>query len=955
MNDTIQNLITESFDKVSKDHIFMEQCGKTVTAAELKCRYMRIASAMNAMGISKGTPVALVISDRIKMIEAILGTIMAGCCFVPVETDFPQDTVSNMLVTAGVKHVLTDLDDDRYLDVFEKLSADVSRVDSLPEGKDVDAVFLRETDPNGPIYIYFTSGTTGKPKGIIGRNRGLAHFIEWEASTIGESAVSVSQLTSPCHDPFLRDIFLAIKTGGKICIPEGKSTILDGKKLATWMKDSKIQVLHCTPSVLNHMLSSIDGSLGLPDLRFAFLAGEKVVPQLVKKWFSTVKSNAKLMNLYGPTETTLAKFCYEINPSDSDREMIPLGKPIPGATAYILKDNMQLCEKGEKGEIYICTEFRSLGYIGDDELNRTSFVPNPFEEGTVMYKTGDMGRLLEDGNTEFLGRSDGQVKIRGNRVELGAIEARILEMDGVRECALVFNDDDPGNAYIAAYIASDREYQKNDVVAFLKIGMPEYMIPTYIVFLEKLPLNNNMKLDKKQLPDPRLTEEEADYSEFNETQRKLAEACAEILGIKSVSLDDNFFTLGGTSLKIMTLISRVYELFCAELSLEDVFFSESIEALAEVIDNKRNDGANESEVENGLYTTEVYGQKKSSGYRYTIANGGRNRNRIEGIDPFNEVFYRSCVYNSVFAVMGYYGAKILPVFTNDVILYCSADKLDGLEKMNYIEKESLENVLLGQGIELKVRDVSGDILQEIISCIDKGHPVIVGIDCFYETIRSEFYQKANWSHNVLVYGYDNDTQEMCVIEHSGINNLDYRERRISYLDLDFAYHSNRSKFSGMEQGRYFMEFSFAGERCEESDGVCCERYLEHLGLHWEEIKKNQEVLPGIYGYLRERTGDLETVSQNSSKMISILDGIIEAKNAQIYLYQLLSDTDKRFEKPIEVLTGIVKKWKLIRNVIYRSVLTSVYSAESFENALGKCSEITELENELCISLEKMLK
>lgn len=955
MKDTIQNLITESFEKVPENHIFIEQCQKTVTAAELKRSCLKTAAAIRNMGISEGTPVALVITDRIKMIEAILGTIMAGCCFVPVETDFPQDTVSDMLTGAGVKNVLTDVEDDRYKEVFEKLRVNVCSMDSLTGAPAGDGFPLQKADSNGPIYIYFTSGTTGKPKGIIGRNRGLVQFIEWEASKIGECAVNVSQLTSPCHDPFLRDIFLALKTGGKICIPEGKSVILDGKRLATWLKDSKVQVLHCTPSVLNHMLSSIDGEISLTALRFVFLAGEKVVPQLVKKWFSLVQSDAKLMNLYGPTETTLAKFCYEINPLDSEKEIIPLGKPIDKTTAYVLDENRQLCKTGEKGEIYICTEFRSLGYLGDDELNRTKFVNNPFENGTIMYKTGDMGRLLADGNMEFLGRSDGQVKIRGNRVELGYIEGRILEMDGIRECALVFNDDDPGNAYIAAYIASDREYRKNDVVDFLKDIVPEYMIPTYVVFMEKLPLNNNMKLDRKQLPDPRSAEPEADYSEFSETQRKLAEACAEILGIKSVHLDDNFFTLGGTSLKVMTLISRVYELFCAELSLEDVFFSESIEALAEVIDNKRSDGADANDVENGRYTTEDYEEKQNSGYRYAIAEDGRRQNSIEGIVPFNEVFYRSCIYNSVFAVMGYYGASVLPVFTNDVILYHSADQLEGLEKMNYIEKESLENLLYGQGIRLQVRDVCTNVIQEIISCIDKGHPVIVGIDCFFETIRSEFYKKANWSHNVLVYGYDNDTQEMCVIEHSGINNLDYRERRISYLDIDFAYHSNRSKFSGMEQGRYFMEFSSDGKTYSEPVAVSCERYLGQLGQHMEEIEKNQEVLPGIYEYIYERTGDWEAVSKNSEKLIRILDGIIEAKNAQMYLYKKLSDTDERLEKPIELLTGIVKKWKLIRNVIYRSVLTSAYSAESFEGALGKYGEISSLENELCVCLEKMLK
>ncbi len=954
---TIQELIRNGLNAVSDNHVYIRQKDRAVTALELKKDSHRIMRALIDKGAAVHDSVAVYADERIEMIKGMLGVLEAACVFVPIEGDYPAEMIRDMLEIAKVKCVLTD---DGCYDKALKLRCDSCEILSLnrilADKEEADEEPNIDYDPEDPIYVYFTSGTTGKPKAILGKNKSLVHFAEWEGQKINKNGVSVSQITSPCHDPFLRDIFTTLFLQGKICIPADKNTVLDGRLLAEWVKEAKVNILHCTPGIVNHLLNSVTGKLDLPDLNYVFMAGEKINPKLLQKWYELTSGNARLVSLYGPTETTLAKLCYDIAPDDIKAEIVPLGKPIDDTDVYICDEKMDICDAGQEGEIVISTEYATYGYLNNDRLNETLFIKDRKYPGRIMYKTGDMGRVNSDGNIEFLGRKDGQIKIRGNRVELNFVESKILEMPGVKECVLLFNDETLGKEYIAAYVVGEKQCSKADIIDWLKTKVPSYMFPTYIVFMDKLPLNKNMKVDRKNLPDPVTATETqnevlSETEELTATEEKLIEACKEILDTATVLPSDNFFALGGSSLNVMTLISRIYDDFQAEISLEEIFDSFSLADLAKVIDSKASTDTQFADSVSTGFSRFDYLEKKKAGYVFEVKTGGKTSNVIEGIAPFNDIFYRSCIYNSIFSVANFFGLNILPILTNDVVLYRPAEKLTPYEKMDFIEEKTIESVLRDGGVELKRYEVKDNVIQHIIDAIDSGKPVIVGVDCFYESIRTEFYLKENWPHNILVYGYDNATREMIVMEHTGINNLDYHEQRLSYLDLEYAYQSNRIKYPKSEDGRYYLECSKASENVGAKSEDFFGQYRETIKEHMKDIRVNLKELPRLIEYIEDSMPSDKTLADNRTWIARLLDAIVEAKKAQSYLLEKINAGNSEGERaPGILMDKILKRWKYARNALYKSIYSGEYDSEMMEDALNGLSDVKNLENDFYDSL-----
>ncbi len=959
---TMQELINGGFGTLSEEHVLIRYRKKKVTASELNTRSRSIMRRIRMEKLYKNTPIALLMEDRIELIAGIIGILEAACVFVPLETNLPVPVIKEMLRIAKVQVVLMDDHYEKYNDIFEELKIRVINVQTSQPIAPIDLsdesdMFDQDLyDPEDPIYIYFTSGTTNNPKAILGRNKGLAHFIQWESGKVGHIKAKISQLTSPCHDPFLRDIFLAINLGGTICIPDSRNVLLDGRILIDWIRDSEINIVHCTPSLFHHMVKTMDKPMEFPELQYIFLAGEKINPQDIKKWFQRASGKFHLENLYGPTETTLAKLCHDISSEDGNLHNIPIGRPIDGTEAFIFNESMQICDVEEIGEICISTPYRSLGYIDNEEMNKAVFVSNPLSEdkNDIIYKTGDLGCRLADGNIKFIGRRDNQVKIRGNRVELGYIEHRILEMEHIKECVAVFNADEPGNEYIAVYIVSETPCTKGQVINFLKVRMPDYMLPTHIVFMDVLPLNNNMKINKKALPDPRCVQEETIVDPHNDIESKLVVILQNILNVKQISITDSFFVLGLTSLAVMSLISQVFSEFQVEISLEDVFNSPSLEEFSGLIE-ERLQSAEEENCDSEMrarYSIQEYDKYSKENYRYVLPLMETRENKLKGIQPFNEVFYQSCVSNSLFSVINYYGADLLPLFVNDIILYASANDMDVSGNIEYHELDSMENILKSMGIGANIVEKNDNVIMDLIQSIDKQRPVIIGVDCFFESIRPEHYKKSNWPHNLLVYGYNNEKQEMIVLEHTGVNNLDYHEQKISYVDLDFAYHNNLLKFRNFEKGIHYMEFYKISDYRQQGANVYFKQYRNNIINHMDEILLNLNNLPDIIYYLKQCTVNLDQIKKNSVNMIHLLDSIIEAKYAQIYLFNQFSEYDAELQKGSKYFKSIAKTWKLIRNVIYRSTLCNERSSESYENAFDKSGEIYDNERQFYSWLNK---
>ena len=308
-------------------------------------------------------------------------------------------------------------------------------INTTDEDSDIQDVVYYGDDK---IYIYFTSGTTGVPKAILGKNESLLQFLLWEIKEfLLDESLKASQLTSASHDPYLRDVFVPLLSGGTICIPDDDG-FLRPDKLSAWLDNLNITLIHCTPSVFNIICSYRISSDKFSNLKYILLAGEKLKPWILKPWYEIFGDRIQIVNLYGPTETTLAKLFYRVKPADVNLESIPIGKPIDLCKVIIMDNQMN---KSDYGEIYIRTQYMSLGYYKQPEETANSFIQNPFvEQKDIIYKTGDIGRLLHDGNIVFCGRNDKQVKLRGIRIELDEIEKRVLEFDGIVNCLVEYKE-----------------------------------------------------------------------------------------------------------------------------------------------------------------------------------------------------------------------------------------------------------------------------------------------------------------------------------------------------------------------------------------------------------------------------------------------------------------------------------------------------------------------------------
>ncbi|HET7177425.1 MAG TPA: amino acid adenylation domain-containing protein, partial [Solirubrobacterales bacterium] len=570
----------------------IERAGRRMSYAELMARAQGLAGRLLAAGEPRGMRVAILAEDPLEVIPATLAALAAGGVFVPFDPLLPERRLEWMVEEIAPAWLLVE---PGFAALGERLAA-------LPAGPRLLALDEAAAagpaapevahDPDDPCYVFFTSGSTGKPKGILGRLKGLDHFIRWEIDAFGLGpGVRVSQLTTPAHDPFLRDVFVPLCAGGTVCVPPDRVARLEPRQLAAWLHDADVHLVHCVPSLFRTLLDERLGPELFPGLRWILLAGEPLLPADVRRWMEVFGERIELVNVYGPTETTLAKLFHRVRREDCDRPVIPIGRPIRGARAVLVDDAGKICPPGVVGEIYLRTPYRSLGYFRRPELTREVFVPNPFSDDPedVVYKTGDLGRVRDDGAIELLGRRDHQIKIRGVRVEPGEIESALREHGRVRDVVVVAREEREGEARLVAYVVAAGELTAEELRGFLERSLPELMIPRTFVFLDRLPHTLTGKVDRAALPPPP-AEARAFVAPRTPTEELLAVLWQELLGCERVGAADDFFALGGHSLLALQMLSRIRDCFDVDLPLGDFLGRRELGALAAAIDELRRAG-----------------------------------------------------------------------------------------------------------------------------------------------------------------------------------------------------------------------------------------------------------------------------------------------------------------------------------------------------------------------------
>lgn len=570
---TIQQLFEERAQAAPEQTalVFEE---KRMSYRELNERANQLAAVLREKGVGPDSIVALLTERSAEMVIATLATLKAGGAFLPVDPDYPEERISYMLADSQAKLVLT------HAHLLHKVSSQVEivHVDDCnhyaPQTENLPCV----NKPSDLAYIIYTSGTTGKPKGVMLEHKGVANLQSVFANQLGITPQDrVGHFASISFDASVWEMFMALLTGATLYVLS-RDIINDFQQFAKYVRQNAITVLTLPPTYAIYLEPE-----QLSTLRVLITAGSASSAALVDKW----KEKVTYINGYGPTESTICATLWKAAP-DEQTETIPIGKPIQNSKLYIVDEQLRLKAPGQIGELCIGGVSLARGYWNRPELTAEKFVDNPFVPGEKMYRSGDLARWLPDGNIEYVGRIDHQVKIRGHRVELGEVESVLLRYETVKEAAVITHTDDRGQAYLCAYYVADGEVTPAQLRAHLEKELPQYMVPAFFIQLEKMPLTPNDKIDRKALPKPSKDEKREEYTApQTELEQLLADIWADVLGVGQVGTKDNFFELGGDSIKAIQVSTRLNAAGWT-LAMKELFQYPTIEEVAvHVVPNMR--------------------------------------------------------------------------------------------------------------------------------------------------------------------------------------------------------------------------------------------------------------------------------------------------------------------------------------------------------------------------------
>ncbi|MEO1433296.1 MAG: amino acid adenylation domain-containing protein, partial [Cyanobacteria bacterium J06633_8] len=572
--------------------VFQEQ---QLTYQQLDNRANQLANYLQTLGIKPDSKVGICIDRCLNMVVGILGILKAGAAYIPIDPNYPQERLSHMLDDSDVSVLLT------TENLLSGLPANKAKQICLD--RDWESLISHQSNesptsdvkPSNLAYIIYTSGSTGKSKGVMIEHNSLVNFTTTATKEYGiNHRDRVLQFASISFDVAVEEMYPCL-TNGATLILRTDEFLTNGHQMLQKCEQWGITVLDL-PTAYWHQLASdlATGESEVPqNLRLVIIGGEAVIPEKVRTWQKSFKNNQcpELINTYGPTEATVVvtkcKLSESIN-KDTGLAQMTIGKPFPNVQIYILDSCLNPVPIGVPGELHIGGLCLARGYLNRPELTAQKFIPDPFNRGMRMYKSGDLARFLPDGNIDFLGRIDHQVKIRGFRIELGEIETVLNQHAAVKEAIVIPQEYEAGDKRLIAYIVpkSTQSPASKELKEFLKSRLPEYMIPSAFVSLETLPLTPNDKVDRKALPKPdknNLNLEEEYLSARNDVEKKLVTLWEQAFRIQPIGIKDNFFSLGGNSLMATSMVAEIEKIFDKKLSQAVFFEASTIEQLAAIL------------------------------------------------------------------------------------------------------------------------------------------------------------------------------------------------------------------------------------------------------------------------------------------------------------------------------------------------------------------------------------
>lgn len=554
------------------DRIAAVHGDRQLTYQQLDVRANQLARMLLLRGLQPEGVVAVVTERNLDWLSAVLAIFKAGGVYLPIEPHFPAERIARTLARADCRLVLTEQGSTAMLDQaldqapdadpqvphdIQRLFVDALYVDNL-SGEDIEV----EVAPDQLAYIYFTSGSTGEPKGAMCEHAGMLNHLFAKIDDLRiDSGTVVAQTAPQCFDISLWQLLSALLVGGRTLLIE-QEVILDTRRFIDRIVEGRVNVMQVVQSYLDVVLACLEQHpRELPDLRYVAVTGEPLKKELAARWFAA-QPGIRLVNVYGLTETS-DDTNHEVMDEVPDRERVPLGRPVNNARVYVVDEQLSPVPLGAPGEIVFSGICVGRGYVNDPERTQRAFLDDPHQPGQRLYRSGDFGRWLPEGKLEFLGRRDAQVKISGFRIELGEIENRLLRLPGIRDGAVVVAEHADRGKQLVAFYSGERPLDAAALQEQLGESLPRYMVPSALHWCSELPLTDNGKIDRKALL--ALVGKLDGAGQGHErvrtpTERRLAVAWAELLGIPPAQIgrQAHFFDLGGTSLTALRLMVRLH-------------------------------------------------------------------------------------------------------------------------------------------------------------------------------------------------------------------------------------------------------------------------------------------------------------------------------------------------------------------------------------------------------------
>lgn len=636
---------------------------QSITFEELNKKANSLAYYLRKKGITRNSMVGIMANRSIEVIVSMLAVMKAGGAYIPIDPTYPKERIDYMLETSEAKTLLIQAELSKKIDFENKIIVDFnydSKNKTLKENKyyetekndtenssnknsntEVNEIYKFPTEnlqcinkKEDTVFVIFTSGSTGKPKGVMINHRGFSNFAHFCSRYVTYMKEKENQTllstTTISFDLFELDSMVTLQRGVSIVFADDneKNDIISLNRL---IKEHNVTAFHATPSFVQILMNNIDKIPAFKNLQCLTLVGEPFPLSLLKE-LKEMNPKLNIFNGYGPSEMTIYSTCQNLTNMDK----ISIGKPLDNYQIYILDSNLKPVPIGVVGEICISGYGVGNGYLNRPDLTKKTFINNPFLPNSIMYKSGDLGYFDEDGYIYCVGRADHQVKIRGQRVELGEIEDRIKDNNKIKNVVVVMKTDENKHQYLCAYYTSDEEIDTNELKKYLQKYLTKYMIPQYFIKMEELPYTQSGKIDRKSLPDPTISDEKSAYvkprTELDKEVISLFKKVLKIDGNEKLGINDSFFDLGGDSLSAINLCVEVQSKYNINIYAKDIFEKPTVAELSDLIsslvenNNKLNNNINEkgknTKVKNNKKSNRIEKAKKA---KYYPTSSAQNR------------------------------------------------------------------------------------------------------------------------------------------------------------------------------------------------------------------------------------------------------------------------------------------------------------------------------------------